>query len=51
VDLEEELEDVPVGGPLGIEDDLDRLGVTWMVLSGRIVVLPSCLEDYSGKAC
>jgi hypothetical protein len=26
--LEEELEDVPVGSPLGIEDDLDRFGMT-----------------------
>ena len=32
MDLEEELKDVPVGGPLGIEDDLDRLGVTRMVV-------------------
>jgi hypothetical protein len=27
VDLEEELQDVPVGDPLGVEDDLDGLGV------------------------
>jgi hypothetical protein len=32
VDLEEELQDVPVGSPRGIEDDLDRLGVTRMVV-------------------
>ena len=31
VDLEEELEDVSVGDALGVEDDLDRLGVTRMV--------------------
>jgi hypothetical protein len=31
VDLQEELEDGPVGGPRGIEDDLDRLGMTRMV--------------------
>ena len=40
VDLEEELEDVPVGDALGVEDDLDRLGVTGMVAVGRVVVRP-----------
>ena len=48
VDLEEELEDVPVGGPRGIEDDLDRLGVTRMVVVGRIVVLPAGVADAGG---
>src|SRR5262249_57285272 len=35
VDLEEEFQDVPVGGPPGIEDDFDRLGVTRMAAGGR----------------
>src|SRR5687767_14417690 len=37
VDLEEELEDVPVGDALGVEDDLDRLGMTGMVPVGRVL--------------
>jgi hypothetical protein len=41
VDLEEELEDVAVGGLLGIEDDLNRLRVARMVAGGRVVVLPA----------
>src|SRR5919197_372982 len=45
VDLEEELEDVPVGAALGVEDDLDRLGVTGMVAVGRVVVLPAGVSD------
>jgi hypothetical protein len=45
VDLEEELEDVPVGDALGVEDDLDRLGVTRMVAVGRVVVLPTGVTD------
>src|SRR4051812_40931806 len=45
VDLKEELEDVSVGDPLGIEDDLDRLGVTRMVPVGRVVVLPTGVAD------
>ena len=48
MDLEEELEDVPVGGLLGIKDDLDCLGVTRMVVSGRVVVLPAGVADASG---
>ena len=40
VDLEEELEQLPIGDPLRIEDDLDRLGVTGIVLLGRVVVPP-----------
>ena len=48
MDLEEELEDVPVGGPLGIEDDLDRLGVTRMVVGGRVVVLSAGVADAGG---
>ena len=39
---------VPVGGPLGIEDDLDRLGVTRMVAGGRVVVLPAGVADAGG---
>src|SRR3954467_8093532 len=45
VDLEEELQDVPVGDALGVEDDLDRLGVTGMVRVGRVVVLPTGVSD------
>src|SRR3954447_23153466 len=45
VDLEEELEDVPVGDALGVEDDLDRLGVTGMVSIGRVVVVPPGVSD------
>src|SRR5215831_13511098 len=48
VDLEEELQDVPVGGPPGIEDDLDRLGVTCMVAGGRVVVLAAGVPDPGG---
>ena len=48
MDLEEELEDVPVGGPLGIEDDLDRLGVTRMVVGGRVLVLAARVADAGG---
>ena len=45
VDLEEELEDGPVGGSRGIEDDLDRLGMTRVVAGGRVVVLPAGVAD------
>ena len=48
VDLEEKLEDVPVGGPLPIEDDLDHLGVTRMVIGGRVVVLPAGVAGAGG---
>jgi hypothetical protein len=35
VDLEEELQDVPVGDPLGIEDDLDGFRVAgWLPYVG-----------------
>jgi hypothetical protein len=40
VDLEEELEDVPVGDALGVEDDLDGLGMTGMVAVGRVSFCP-----------
>ena len=45
VDLEEELEDVPVRDALGVEDDLDRLGVTTGVCVGRVVALPAGVSD------
>jgi hypothetical protein len=45
VDLEEELEDVPVGGPFGIEDNLDCLGVSRVVVGGRVLVLPAGVAD------
>src|SRR3954447_6365634 len=47
VDLEEEFEDVSVGDALGVEDDLDRLGVTRMVAVGRVVVVPTGVSDRS----
>src|SRR5918997_271039 len=45
VDLEEELEDLPVGDALGVEDDLDRLGVTGVVPVGRVVVAAAGISD------
>src|SRR6185436_15789735 len=48
VDLEEELENVPIGDALGVEDDLDRLGVTRMVPVGRVVVFPTGVSDPGG---
>src|SRR6185436_16195926 len=48
VDLEEELQDVPVGDALGVEDDLDRLGVPGVVAVGRVVVLPTGVSDPGG---
>src|ERR687897_2333287 len=47
VDLEEELQDVPVGDALGVEDDLDRLGVTRMVPVGGVLVDPAGVSDAS----
>src|SRR4051794_15205525 len=48
VDLEEELEDVPVGDALGVEDDLDRLGVTRVLSVSRVVVLATGVSDPGG---
>ena len=48
MDLEEELEDVPVGDALGVEDDLDRLGVAGMVGVGRVLVLPTGVAHAGG---
>ena len=45
MDLEEELQNVPVGRLPGIEDDLDRLGVTRMVAGGRVVAGPAGIAD------
>src|SRR5262249_44323872 len=36
VDLEEELEQVPIGDLLRVEDDLDRLGVAFVIAVGRV---------------
>src|SRR3954468_10591080 len=47
-DLEEELQDVPVGDALGVEDDLDRLGVPRMVAVGRVLVLATGVADPGG---
>src|SRR5580698_823933 len=46
--MKEELQDVPVGRPLRIKDDLHRLGVTRMVVGGRVVVLPAGVADAGG---
>jgi len=48
VHLAEKLEDDPVGGPFGIEDDLDRLGVTRMVVGGRVILFPAGVADAVG---
>jgi hypothetical protein len=39
VDLEEVLEQVPVGEPLRVEDDFDHLGVAPGILLARVVTL------------
>src|SRR3954451_100235 len=49
VDLEEELQDVPIGDPLGVEDDLDRLGVPRMVPVRRVLVLAARVSDPGGN--
>src|SRR4051794_29447237 len=49
VDLEEELEDVRVRDALGVEDDLDRFGVTRMVPVGRAVVLTAGVSNPRGN--
>src|SRR3954447_14428420 len=46
--LEEELQDVAVGDPRGIEDDLDGLGVAGMVAVGRVLVLAAGVADTGG---
>ena len=48
MDLEEELEDVPVGRLIGIEDDLDCLGVPRMVVGGRALVVTAGVADTGG---
>ena len=48
MDLEEGEADGPVGGPRGIEGDFDRLGMTRMVLGGRVVILSAGVADASG---
>src|ERR687896_1409225 len=45
VDLKEELEDVAVGDALGVEDDLDGLGVTGMVAVGGVLFVPAGVSD------
>jgi hypothetical protein len=40
VDLEEELQQLPEGDHLGVEDDLHRLGVVAVVAVGRVRVSP-----------
>src|SRR3954451_9888579 len=46
--MEEELQDVPVGGPRGIENDLDGLGVAGMVAIRRVLVLAAGVADAGG---
>src|SRR3954453_9636330 len=48
VDLEEELQDVAVGDALGVEDDLDRLGVAGMAPVRGVLVLPTGVSDPGG---
>ena len=48
VDLEEELEQVAVGDPLGVEDDLDRLGVIPRVCLCRVFARPAGVADAGG---
>ena len=48
VDLKEELEDVPVGDPRGIEDDLDGLGVAGMATIRRVLILAAGVSDAGG---
>src|SRR4051794_35208139 len=45
VDLEEELEDVAVGDLLGVEDDLDRLGVRAVLAVGRVGDVAAGVSD------
>src|SRR5207302_3946624 len=45
VDLEEELEQVPVRGLLGIEDDLERLRVRAVVAIGRVRNVAAAVPD------
>src|SRR3954464_14027125 len=48
VDLEEELEDVPVGDPRRVEDDLNGLRVAGMVAIRRVLVLAAGVADAGG---
>ncbi len=48
VDLEEELEQVAVGDPLRVEDDLDRLGVGAVVAVGRVRHVAARVSDARG---
>src|SRR3546814_18545369 len=49
VDLEEELQDPPVADLLGIEDDLDALGMGAVVAVGRVRHVAAGLAD-AGRA-
>ena len=48
VNLEEELE-LPVGDPLGVENDFDSLCVPGMILVRRVVVLSPGASDPGGN--
>jgi hypothetical protein len=48
VDLEEELQQVAVGDLLGVEDDLDRLGVRAVVAVGRVRDVPAAVAHPCG---
>jgi len=43
--LEEDGKDLPVGGPIRVEADLDGLGVTRMGRVGRVLVLAAGVAD------
>jgi hypothetical protein len=49
VDLEEELEQIPIGRLVGVEDDLDRLSVGAMISIGRIRHVATGIADSSRK--
>src|SRR4029453_4657426 len=49
VDLEEELEQLPVGDPLRVEDDLDRFGVRPVIAVGRVRNIAAAVANASGK--
>src|SRR6202022_3279664 len=48
VDLEEELQQVPVGHLVRVEDDLDGLGVAAVVPVGRVRHVAAAVPDPSG---
>src|SRR4029453_33959 len=49
VDLEEELEQIPIGRLVGVEDDLDRLSMGAMISVGRIRHVATGIADSGRK--